>query len=103
MRIMYQYKRIQSENLRYCQTGLLMKQVLANKDASPFLQHFVVVIVVVVVVIVIMAVVVIFVMVVWMHVNLHFFLLFTLLFVEIGKILNYKLKNASLTNKGTEG
>ena len=61
------------------------------------------VIVVVVVFIVIMAVVVIFVMVVWMHVNLHFFLLFTLLFVEIGKILNYKLKNASLTNEGTEG
>ena len=25
------------------------------------------------------------------------------LFVEIGKILNYKLKNASLTNEGTEG
>ena len=50
------------------------KQVLANKDASPFLHCFVVV---VMVVMVIMAVVIIIVMVVWMHMNHQYYLLFT--------------------------
>ena len=54
--------------------GFPYKQVLANKDTSPFLHCFVVV---VVVVIVIKAVVVVFVMVVWVHMNHHSYHLFT--------------------------
>ena len=68
----------------------VVKQVLANKDASPFLCCCVMVVVIVVVVIVIMVVVVIFVTVVWMHMNCHYFLFFT-------------LKNASLKDGRTVG
>ena len=52
------------------------KQVLANKDASPFLHCFVEVVAVVVVIIVNMMVVAIVVAVVWMHMNHHLSLLF---------------------------
>ena len=54
----------------------LTKQVLANKDASPFLCCFVVVVVVFVVVIVIKVVVVILVAIVRMHMNHHLSLFF---------------------------
>ena len=52
------------------------QQVLANKDASPFLHCFVEVVAVVMVIIVIMIVVAVVVVVVWMHMNHHLSLLF---------------------------